>query len=385
MFVTLLVYIFFLLIAADVYLFFQFIWRLTKSLLLRSLWFLPTTLLLGALLSFFFSGYGIDFQGIFTVIFIGVSFPKIVFAFITLLDIPFRIFFKWKIYPFTIIAAIVSLLILYVILYGSLIGVSKFTYKEVTFSSTDLPQNFDGLRIVQLSDLHIGFWKDTSQIVKMVEMVNSQSPDLVVITGDLVHYRAEELDGYEDILSQLYAPYGVYSVLGNHDYGGYVRWKSLIQQAENLLELQRRQANMGWKLLNNENVIFAKEEEKIALIGVENNGKPPFHGDGDLPKAMRGTENILFKILLSHDPSHWRAEVIDTDINLTLSGHTHGGQFAIGKHSYFSARYPEWGGLYMENNQGLYINTGIGYAIVPFRFGVLPEITIITLKRKIIQ
>ena len=381
MFGTLLIYIFFLLIAADIYIYILFIRRKTKNIILRSIWFLPTLLLLGALLSFFFRSYGIEYQGIFTVIFVALAFPKIIFSLITLLDFPFRIFFKWKIYPFTIVALIISLMILYIVLYGSLIGASKITIKEVTFYSDDLPDSFADLRIVHISDLHIGFWKDTAKIVKMVEMVNSQKPDIVAITGDLVHYTANELNGYEVILSQIKAPYGVYSVLGNHDYGRYKRWKSIMEQAENFLDLQQRQANMGWILLNNEHVIFSKEGSQFALIGVENDGEPPFHGDGDLTKAMRGTENVHFKVLLSHNPTHWRREVLDTDINLTLSGHTHGGQFAIGNISYFSFRYPEWGGLYMEDKQGLYVNTGFGYAIVPFRFGVFPEITVITLKK----
>ena len=267
-------------------------------------------------------------------------------------------------------------------IYGSIEGKSKLTVKEVTFSSPNLPDSFDGLCIAHISDLHLRYWKDTVTIAKMVELINFQNPDIVAVTGDIVHHTANELDEYEEILSRINSKSGVYFVLGNHDYGQYHRWRNVMEQAENLLDLQKRIENMGWTSLNNDNVILAKGNERIALIGVENDGEPPFYGDGDLSKAIVGVENEQFKILLSHNPSHWRREVLDTDIDLTLSGHTHGGQFSIGKLSFSSIRYKEWSGLYLEGNQGLYVNVGVGNVGIPFRFGSLPEITVITLRKK---
>jgi len=380
MFGNIFIYIFFLLITADIYIYILFIRRLTKSILLRSLWFLPSFLLLGGLFAFFFRGLGEGLSGLFMIIYIAMTLPKIVFSIISPLDVPFRIFFKWKIYPFTIVGLIISVFVLYIIYYGSTTGKSKFTVKEVTFYSSNLPESFNDFRIVHISDIHIGHWKDTVPIVKMVDMINMQNPDIVAITGDLVHYVASELDGYEEILSRINGKYGVFSVLGNHDYGTYAKWKSIMEQAENLINLQQRKENMGWISLNNSHVYLAKGQERIALIGVENDGEPPFHGEGDLSKALKGAENEQFKILLSHNPSLWRREALKSDIDLTLSGHTHGAQFSIFGLSFSYFRYKEWGGLYIEGNQGLYVNVGVGNVGLPFRYGAFPEITVITLK-----
>ena len=380
MFGRIFIYVFFLLIAADIYIFFVFIKRLTKSLLLRSLWFLPTFMLLAGLYYFYLSDWGGGFRGFFTIAFIALSLPKILFTIISLFDIPFRIFFRWKIFPFTIVALAVSVGVEFIVLYGGLVGQSRLTVKEVTFSSPNIPDSFDGYRIAQLSDLHLGNWKNTKTISRMVSLTNKQNADVIMITGDLVHYLAAELDGYEDILSGLSASDGVYSIMGNHDYGTYHQWKNKNAELENLRNLQQRQLNMGWKLLNNEHVFLAKGNDSITLIGVENDGEPPFTGNGDLSKAMKGAGHSGFKLLLSHNPSHWRREVLDTDIDLMLSGHTHGAQLVLGGFSPSSYIYPEWGGMYREGNQGLYVNVGIG-GVIPFRFGAWPEITIITLKQ----
>jgi predicted MPP superfamily phosphohydrolase len=269
----------------------------------------------------------------------------------------------------------------YILIYGSTLGKSKFTIKEVTFYSPNLPETFEGFRIVQISDLHLKYWNDTIPIVKMVNMVNDLNPDLIAVTGDLVHIEASETTDFEETLSRLNAPYGVFFIMGNHDYGNYRRWNSIMEQAENLLDLQNSIKNMGWISLDNDHVFLSNGKELIALIGVENDGEGRFKGSGDLPKAMQGTENIKFKILLSHNPTHWKREVLDTDIDLTLSGHTHAMQFAIGKFSFSSYKYKEWGGLYLEGNQALYVNVGIGTVGIPFRFGAYPEITLITLSK----
>lgn len=244
------------------------------------------------------------------------------------------------------------------------------------------PQAFDGYRIVQLSDLHIGSWQgNTPAIRKLVDLVNAQQPDLIVFTGDLVNHRAVELNDFQEILAGLKAGDGVYSILGNHDYGPYFHWKSKQDQDNNLIELKQRQAAMGWKLLNNEHTFLIQGNDSIALIGVENQGEPPFSQHGDLPKAKAGIEG-MFKLLLSHNPTHWRREVLpESDIDLMLAGHTHAMQLQLGNYSPSVYIYPEWGGMYLEGTRGLYVNVGIGYVGLPFRFGAWPEITVLTLRR----
>ncbi|MFV0417796.1 MAG: metallophosphoesterase [Dysgonomonas sp.] len=376
-----LMYLIPLLVIADTYIYALFIRKFTQKTALRILWFLPSVILLiGAY--FFFASTATDFRSIFAIVFITIALPKILFFVITLLDIPFRILFKWKVYPFSVVGLFVGVAVIFILIYGSTVGKTKFEVKQVEFASPNLPESFDGYKIVQISDLHIGNWgENKAPIEKMVKLVNEQKADAVMITGDLVHNSATELDGFEPILSQIKAPDGVYSILGNHDYGLYKRWESEEKKKENLESLKQRQANMGWKLLNNEHTFLVKGNECISLIGVENEGKPPFPQYGDLTKAMAGAELCSFKLLLSHDPSHWRGEALDKKIDLMLAGHTHGTQFSIGSFSFASLLYDEWGGLYKEGNQGLYVNVGIAHVLLPFRFGAWPEITVITLKK----
>jgi len=314
-------------------------------------------------------------------IFIGVALPKIFFTIISWLDLPFRYFFKWKVYPFTIAGILAAIGMVYIVVYGATIGKTKFEVKQVEFSSPNLPVSFDGYKIVQISDLHIGSWKNNFEpIVKLVDIINQQKADAVMVTGDLVNSRAVELDGFKGILAGIKAKDGVYSILGNHDYGIYHRWDTKEGERQNLENLKQRQINMGWKLLNNEHTFLKKGKDSIGLIGVENAGSRFFPNFSDLSKAMKGTESTRFKLLLSHDPTHWRREVLNTDIDLMLAGHTHATQFALGNFSIAQFVYPEWRGLYTKDNQGLYVNVGIGFVGLPFRFGAYPEITVITLK-----
>ena len=267
------------------------------------------------------------------------------------------------------------------ILYGTLVGISKFEVKEIEFHHPNLPKAFDGYRIVQLSDIHIGSWIENEKPVhELVKLVNEQEPDLIVFTGDLVNQRSCELEGFQNILSQLHAKDGVYSILGNHDYGSYYRWKDLKEQVNNLDNLVHMEKAMGWKLLNNEHTTLYHQGDSIALIGVENDGEPPFSQFADLKKAAEGTDG-MFRVLLSHNPTHWRREVLpNTDIELMLAGHTHAMQAIMFGHSLASLIYPEWGGMYTEGDRGLYVNIGIGYVGLPFRFGAWPEITVLTLR-----
>ncbi len=276
-------------------------------------------------------------------------------------------------------------------LFGSLIyGFSNkynYTLKKLQLSFERLPENFKGTRIVHISDIHGGSLLDEKAVLHGVKKIMDQKPDLIVFTGDLVNDRAVEMKTLSKVFSQLSAPMGVYSILGNHDYGDYARWPlDGISKEENLENLKKVHADMGWKLLMNEHVAIEKSGQHLALLGIENwsaKGNFPRYGRMDL--AHRGTENYPFKILLSHDPSHWDAEVKlkYADIDLMLSGHTHGMQFGVEvpglKWSPVQYMYKQWAGLYEDAHQKLYINRGFGFIGYPGRVGILPEITLIEL------
>nr|WP_319265620.1 metallophosphoesterase [uncultured Draconibacterium sp.] len=271
------------------------------------------------------------------------------------------------------------------ILYGVTKG--KFNYRVMreTISFDNLPKSFKGLKIVQISDMHLGsFNKKFDQVAKAVELINEQEPDILLFTGDLVNNFAEETEGWAPVLSQLKAKIGKYSVLGNHDYGDYSDWESAAAKEKSLAAIKKFHQKIGFRLLLNETETININGEEIALIGVENWGKPPFPQHGDLQKASKDAEGQPFKILMSHDPSHWDAETLPkTDIDLTFAGHTHGMQFGIEragiKWSPVQYKYPRWGGLYREKEQFLYVNRGFGYIGFPGRIGMPPEITVVEL------
>lgn len=269
--------------------------------------------------------------------------------------------------------------------YGILKGRFNFRIKREKLHFPNLPKSFDGLKVVQISDAHMGsFPKFHSSVEKAVEMINQLEPDVILFTGDFVNNVAEELEGWQPVFSKLQAKHGKFSILGNHDYGDYYRWNSMREKEHNMQRLQQIQKEMGFDLLLNENRTLEIDGEQIALIGVENWGKPPFVQYGDLARAKQGTEDKPFSILLSHDPSHWDEEVIkSTSIDLTLSGHTHGMQFGIEipgfKWSPVKFKYPRWAGLYQESNQYLYVNRGFGHIGFAGRVGMPPEITLLEL------
>ncbi|MEX0636625.1 MAG: metallophosphoesterase [Ferruginibacter sp.] len=276
-------------------------------------------------------------------------------------------------------------------LFGSLLyGFNnKYNYmiKNVQLSFENLPPAFRGLKIVHISDIHSGSFTNPKGVAKGIEMILAQKPDLILFTGDLVNDRAIEMDPYKDMMSRINAPMGVYSVLGNHDYGDYAIWPHKgVTKEQNLVNLKQLHSDMGWRLLMNEHVVLDKGGEKIALLGIENwSAKSRFPKHGKLNKAYQGASSYPFKILMSHDPSHWDAEVKQqyNDINLMLSGHTHGMQFGVDipgfKWSPVQYIYKQWAGLYEEANQKLYVNRGFGFIGYPGRVGVLPEITLIEL------
>lgn len=275
-------------------------------------------------------------------------------------------------------------------IYGMIRGRYNFKVLKYEVEFDDLPEAFDGYTLTQFSDLHVGSWDNEEEFNYAIDLVNQQESDVILFTGDLVNDVADELTRWKDTLSTLKAKDGVYSVLGNHDYGDYHKhWVDQYEKEENLNKLKRIQAEMGWKLLNNEHVWLEKDNQRIALVGVENWGNGNFKKAGDLDKASRGVKDSDFKILMSHDPTHWESHVRDNPItyHITLSGHTHGMQYGIEipgfvRWSPSQFRYEHWAGLYRENKRYLNVNRGLGFLGYPGRFGVWPEVTVIKLKKK---
>ena len=274
------------------------------------------------------------------------------------------------------------------LLYGMFRG--KYQYQVLTYTLTfdDLPEAFDGYTIAHISDIHCGSFDDDEKVAYGISLVNEQNVDLILFTGDLVNNRADELDRWQGVLGNLMAPDGVYSVLGNHDYGDYVPWASAEEKAVNLNDLKGRQAKMGWQLLLNEHITIKRDDQELKLIGVENWGKGGFKKSGDFQAATLGIDTESFKILMSHDPSHWEHQIKDhpLKVHLTLSGHTHGMQFGVDipgliKWSPVQYRYPFWAGIYKRNNKFLNVNRGFGFIGYPGRVGIKPEVSVIQLKK----
>ena len=276
----------------------------------------------------------------------------------------------------------------FVIVYAVFRAVYRFKVHQVVVKSDLLPQNFNGLRIVQISDLHLGSFNYRYHILdRAIKTINSLKPDFIFFTGDLVNNYAWELNGWEKILKELTAKKGKYSVLGNHDYGDYSKWESEEERNGNFADIKDFHAQIGFKLLLNEAECIENKGDKIAIVGVENWGNPPFKQYGDLQQSLQGVEDVGFKILLSHDPSHWSEEVVNkTNIALTLSGHTHGMQAGINiknkEWSPIKYKYKHWAGLYRLGHQFLYVSRGLGWMGFPGRLGMRPEITFIELEKE---
>ena len=275
------------------------------------------------------------------------------------------------------------------LLYGMYKG--KYNYKVLKYELAfdDLPDAFDGYQITQISDVHSGSFDDREKVAYGIDLINKQKSDVILFTGDMVNNKTEEMEPWADLFSKLSAKDGVYSVLGNHDYGDYVGWDSDDAKAKNLQDLKDLQAAMGFDLLLDSHRYIERKGDKIALLGVENWGRGRFKKAGDLERAKNGIAREDFKILMSHDPSHWEDVVINDDyhFHLTLSGHTHGMQFGIEipgfiKWSPVKWRYKYWAGVYKELGQFINVNRGFGFLGYPGRFGIWPEITVITLKKK---
>ena len=275
-------------------------------------------------------------------------------------------------------------------LFGTLLyGFSNkynYQFKKLQLAFENLPSSFRGLKIIHISDIHSGSFTDKNAVHKGVQKILDQKPDLILFTGDLVNNRHDEMNDYMDVFNKINAPLGVFSILGNHDYGDYIHWDSEDEKMKNLEKLKEVHTALGWRLLLDENIVLEKEGDKISIIGVQNiSGKSGFKSYGNLQKAYAGAKDHPFKILMSHDPSHWDSEVRLNypDIDLMLAGHTHGMQFGVEiagfKWSPVQYIYKQWAGLYLEGSQKLYVNRGFGFIGYPGRVGILPEITIIEL------
>ncbi|WP_293946131.1 MULTISPECIES: metallophosphoesterase [unclassified Sphingobacterium] len=279
---------------------------------------------------------------------------------------------------------------------GFMFNLYDYQIKHIDLILSNLPKSFEGITIAQISDIHAGSLYDSNTVKKGVDLLLSQKPDMIFFTGDLVNDFAEEMDDYLSIFDKLKAPLGVFSILGNHDYGDYhfnrfhFNRESKLTKEQNLADVKDIHRKLGWHLLLNESKEISLNNEKITIIGVENWGINNVHNYGDLDLAMsKVAPSSPINLLLSHDPSHWRTEILPKYpmIDVTFSGHTHGGQFGYSNPDYqwspIKYAYPEWAGLYQEKHQSLYVNVGFGYLDYPSRVGIMPEITIFHLKNKV--
>lgn len=346
------------------------------------LW-LPTIVVLALLVSIRFTGIGPTKIQVVIGMLLCVAMPQIVFSLFSLLGRLLACVWPQSLAVGNGIGLVGGVFVLLIAVYGVFFGWKTLTVKEVELSFADLPQGFDGYKIVQLSDLHVGTHGKNAKFLKAVACrSNEEHPDLLVFTGDLINLSPNETAPFESVLTGLKAKDGVLSVLGNHDYCIHAmfgqRPADMREAVVPVIEAERR---MGWDVLLNEHRILSRGGDSIAIVGVENTGKPPFPEIGDLKGAMAGIPEGTFTILLSHDPSHWRMEVVpETDIPLMLSGHTHAMQFKLGRWSPSKWLYPEWSGLYKEGDQRLYVSEGLGGSI-PFRFGTKPQFVVITLRK----
>lgn len=347
------------------------LWHIGVSewpLLLAILWWVSSLLLVlaevGLQMGFF---HKLSVRVLFTTILFS-AFPKLVF-------ILFDAFLPW------FFALIPALGVMGWFAFGFIEGWKRLELKHITFTSPDLPPYFDGYRLVQITDFHLGSFPPGNDFVqKVVDATNNEEPDMILFTGDLVNNQASEVEPYLDTLGQLHASDGIYSIWGNHDYCEYGNNHSIGALKRNRRMLYGYQESLGWHQLMNEHHVVSHGMASIAVIGVENPGQPPFTNRSNLKKAMKGLNPDMFKILLSHDPHHWRREVVGKKIQLTLAGHTHAGQLKIGKWTPARMAFKEWGGAYRIGEQMLYVSSGIGGSF-PFRLGAWPELTVITLKR----
>ncbi|MCM1067203.1 MAG: metallophosphoesterase [Muribaculaceae bacterium] len=314
--------------------------------------------------------------------------PKYFFVLVDLLGCIPRLWHRKRSKVVSRGAIAVALTVFGLMWWGALINRYRIDVREVDVTDPSLPAAFDGFTIAQISDLHVGsYGADTAFVAKVVKRVNELHPDMIVFTGDIVNRRSDELKPFTGTLSRLEAPMGVYSILGNHDYGDYYQWPDSAAKSANMRLLRTLQKDMGWHLLDNDYAVLRAGSDSLVVLGVENIGDPPFPTYGDLDAAYpHDLADPAFKILLSHNPAHWVDDIAgspDKNIALTLSGHTHAMQIEFFGISPATFRYPTWGGMYTDPDGAhrLYVNIGIGEVGIPARIGATPEITLLTLRK----
>ncbi len=313
--------------------------------------------------------------------------PKYLFLFFDVIASLPKLWHRHRCSILSVIGTVIAIIVFFAMWWGALINRYAIDIRNVTVEIPGLPETFEGYRIAQFSDLHLGtYGNDTTYVAKIVDCINAQDVDAILFTGDIVNRKTNELFPFMKTLSRLKAKDGVFSILGNHDYGDYMDWDSDADKAVNMTSLCSSQEKMGWQLLRNETAILHKGNDSIALIGVEHIGEPPFNSYGSLEEAYPTIDDKVTKILLTHNPVHWVNDIrgnATKNIALTLSGHTHAMQIAIGRFSPAAWRYETWSGLYSDKShkQQLYVNIGIGTVGIPMRIGATPEITIITLEK----
>lgn len=381
-----------LFVVSDIY-FYQAVATLTGNpLILSAYWLIDISLLAGILFIVFVRITGSNAQRFIAILMSAMLLmfiPKVFSSLVLLAEDIVRMFegFPPRSFYVSEAAAVLAGIFFLIILFGLTRGRHFYKVKRETLYFPDLPEAFDGFTITQLSDVHSGSLSHVKGVQKGLDMADAQNSDLLLFTGDLVNNMASEMMPWIPLFAKLKAPYGKYSVLGNHDYGDYIRWESEIAKEANLNQLKEIHAEIGFRLLLNESVTISKQGQSIALIGVENWGKGGFHKYGDLKRATMDVPDNAFKILMSHDPSHWDEVTVDHDqhVHLTLAGHTHGMQFGIElfgfKWSPVKYVYKQWAGLYQQSGKYLYVNRGFGYHGLKGRVGIWPEITVLTLKR----
>lgn len=318
--------------------------------------------------------------------FFSIYAPKILF---TIIDLTASIPVLWRSKRIKAISAggaALAVIVFLAMWWGALVNRYRIQVREIEVTVKNLPEVFDGYRMIQFSDIHVGsYGADTAYVSRVVDKINSLDGDVILFTGDIVNRRTDELLPFVRTFSRLKAPDGVFSILGNHDYGDYSSWPTPRHKELNMQLMDSLQAAMGWRLLRNEHEFIYHGNDSIALIGVENVGDPPFTVYGSLPDSYPDLSDNTPKLLMTHNPAHWRQEISDNgniNIALTLAGHTHAMQVELFGVSPAALRYPEWGGMYTDNagKHYLYVNIGIGTVALPMRVGATPEITAITLR-----
>ena len=376
-------------VVPDLYIDRRFLRRIKgrRAMLRRLLWWLPTLGMIAYTMVFVFDRQfapsDIKILNVYLFLVGLLITPKCLFALCSAIGWGVKKMIRRKANYGNIVGVVMVVLNWYVLFYGSFVGFDQITVREMTYESAELPESFDGYRIVQFSDAHVGTYIGGREhlLSAVVDTINAQSPDMVVFAGDLQNREPQEIRPFVDVLGGIKAKDGVFSVIGNHDYADYIEATPDIK-AENEKETRELERKMGWRLLVNEHEVVRRGADSIVIAGLDNDGDgKKFPQRGDVRKALEGVSDSAFVVMAEHDPTCWRRKILpESRAQLTLSGHTHAMQFMIGNWSPASFVYKEWGGLFSEGARALIVSTGIG-GFIPFRFGVPGEIVVITMRR----